>query len=153
MRWQDVPAFYQSLNQGTICHLALRLLILIACRSSEVRFCHLDEIEGDVWTIPADRMKAGKLHRVPLSSKSQAVIEQAEPNAKDGYIFPNVREGVISDATMSKHMKSQGLAAFNLGSLSRKILSSKKRPVTKGFVDNPRFFSKSYFQLPRDTSR
>jgi hypothetical protein len=57
MDWREVPAFYQRQNEGTITNLALRLLILTAARSSEVRFCHLDEIEGDLWTIPAARMK------------------------------------------------------------------------------------------------
>ena len=62
MDWRDVPEFYVSLNDGSITHLALRLLILTAARSSEIRFCQLSEIEGDVWIIPADRMKAGKIH-------------------------------------------------------------------------------------------
>ncbi|NKX44881.1 tyrosine-type recombinase/integrase [Roseicyclus persicicus] len=111
MDWRDVPAFYQSLNEGTITHLALRLLILTATRSSEVRFCHLDEIDGYVWTIPAPRMKAGKEHRVPLSEEAQAVVAQASAFERDGFLFPNVREGVISDATMSRFMERRGLEA------------------------------------------
>ena len=66
MDWREVPAFYQSLNEGTIAKLALRLLILTATRSSEVRFCHVDEIEGDLWTIPAARKKGGAEHPIPL---------------------------------------------------------------------------------------
>ena len=42
----EVPAFYASLTEDSVCHLALRLLILTAARSSEVRFARLDEIDG-----------------------------------------------------------------------------------------------------------
>jgi integrase len=111
MDWREVPAFYLSLNEGSITNLALRLLILTASRSSEVRFCHLDEIEGDLWTIPAARMKGGVEHRIPLSDEAQAVIEQAKAFERGGYLFPNVRKGVISDATMSRFMERRGLEA------------------------------------------
>jgi integrase len=111
MDWREVPAFYLSLNEGSITNLALRLLILTASRSSEVRFCHLDEIEGDLWTIPAARMKGGVEHRIPLSDEAQAVIEQAKAFERGGYLFPNVRTGVISDATMSRFMERRGLEA------------------------------------------
>lgn len=113
LHWQDVPAFYQSLNEGTVTELALRLLILTAQRSAPVRFLHLDQIEGDVWTVPASRMK-GRIgtttdFRVPLSTEAQAVIEQAKPFARDGFLFAGVRRGVISDATMSKYMDRRGM--------------------------------------------
>lgn len=114
LNWRDVPAFYQSLDQGTVTELALRLLILTAVRSASVRFMHLDQIEGDVWTIPADAMKGRKdatnEFRVPLSTEALAVIEQAKPFARDGYLFPSVRKGVISDATMARYMERRGMA-------------------------------------------
>ncbi|WP_363322246.1 integrase arm-type DNA-binding domain-containing protein [uncultured Aliiroseovarius sp.] len=47
MDWRDVPVFYSGLDEGSVTHLALRLLILTAARSSEIRFCALDEIDGD----------------------------------------------------------------------------------------------------------
>ena len=107
--WQDVPAFYASLDEDSICHLALRLLILTAARSGEVRFLRLDEIEGDTWIIPAERMKAGVMHRIPLSQEAQAVIAQASRFRRDGFLFPSVRKGVISDATMSRMMERRGM--------------------------------------------
>lgn len=113
LHWQDVPAFYQSLAEGTVTELALRLLILTAVRSAPLRFLHLDQIDGDVWTIPAEAMKGRKDatsdFRVPLSSEALAVIEQAKPFARDGFLFPGVRRGVISDATMSKYMDRRGM--------------------------------------------
>ncbi|MEM5542961.1 integrase arm-type DNA-binding domain-containing protein [Sulfitobacter sp. AS92] len=112
LHWRDVPAFYQSLNEGTITELALRLLILTAVRSAPLRFLHLDQIESDVWTIPAEAMKgrkdATRDFRVPLSSEALAVIDQVRPFARDGFLFPGVRRGVISDATMSKYMDRRG---------------------------------------------
>jgi integrase len=113
LHWQDVPAFYQSLADGTVSELALRLLILTAVRSAPLRFLHLDQIEGDTWTIPAEGMKGRKGatsdFRVPLSTEAQAVIEQAKPFARDGFLFAGVRRGVISDATMSKYMDRRGM--------------------------------------------
>lgn len=114
MPWQDVPDFYASLSEATVTHLALRLLILTGVRSGPLRFLRLDDIEGDVWTIEAEAMK-GRLgqtqdFRVPLSSEALAVIEEAKPHARAGYLFPSARKGVISDATMSRLMERRGMA-------------------------------------------
>lgn len=113
--WQDVPEFYAGLKENTVTHLALRLLILTALRSKPIRFCRLDQIEDDVWIVPPENMKArqGKeaQFRVPLSAEALAVIEAARPHARDGYLFPSVRRGVMSDATMSRFMERQGLEA------------------------------------------
>lgn len=68
--WREVPDFYKTLNEGTKTHLALRLLILTGLRSKPVRFCRTEQIEGDVWTVPAENMKSRKgqeaIFRVPL---------------------------------------------------------------------------------------
>lgn len=115
MPWQDVPAFYASLNDGTLTHLALRLLILTGVRSGPLRFLHEDQISGDVWTIPGEAMKGRKDatadFRVPLTSEALAVIAEARRHARDGYLFPSVRKGVISDATMSRMMERAEMEA------------------------------------------
>ncbi|WP_298910110.1 site-specific integrase [uncultured Aliiroseovarius sp.] len=111
MSWHKVPEFYESLDEGTITHLALRLLILTAVRSTPIRFCHVDELEGDTWVIPAERMKMAKEFRVPLSTEARSVVDKAIPFARNGFLFPSVRKGVISDATMSQLMKRRGLKA------------------------------------------
>ncbi|MEM9496583.1 MAG: integrase arm-type DNA-binding domain-containing protein [Pseudomonadota bacterium] len=112
LHWKDVPDFYQSLGE-TVTELALRLLILTAVRSYPLRTLHLDQIEGDVWTIPAPAMKGRKDattdFRVPLSSEAMAVIELAMPLARDGALFPGLKRGVISDVTMSKYMDRRGM--------------------------------------------
>ena len=113
--WKEVPAFFGSLDEGTITHLALRLLILTAVRSKPLRFLHVDQIDGDIWTIPGEAMKGRKDatadFRVPLSQEALAVIEQARTLARDGFLFPSVRKGVISDATMSRFMERREMQA------------------------------------------
>ncbi len=113
--WQDVPGFYQSLQGGTISELALKLLILTAVRSYPLRHIREDQIDGDVWTIPAEAMKgrvgATSDFRVPLSKEALNVIEQARPFARDGFLFPGFRKGVISDMTMTQFMDRRGLEA------------------------------------------
>lgn len=115
LHWREVPEFYASLAEPSVTHLALRLLVLTGVRSRPIRFLHLDQLDGDVWTIPAELMKgriAGATEfRVPLSDEAQRVIALAEPFARDGYLFPSARKGVISDATMARLMERRGLAA------------------------------------------
>ncbi len=113
--WQEVPAFYASLSDGTITHLALRLLILTAVRSGPLRFLRLEHIDGDVWTIPGALMKGRKGttadFRVPLSRAALETLEAAKPFGRDGFLFPSVRKGVISDATMARLMERRRMAA------------------------------------------
>lgn len=115
MPWQEVPAFYASLNDGSITHLALRLLILTGVRSAPLRFLREEQIQGDVWVIPGEVMKgrrdATPDFRVPLVSEAQSIIGEARRHARDGFLFPSARKGVISDATMARLMERRGLAA------------------------------------------
>ncbi|MGK9053372.1 integrase arm-type DNA-binding domain-containing protein [Neorhizobium petrolearium] len=115
MHWQEVPAFYAKLNDGSVTHLALRLLILTGVRSRPLRFIQEDQIEGGVWTIPGEIMKGRKDKtpdfRVPLSEEALRVIESARRQARAGYLFPSVRSGVISDMTMSRLMERMKLEA------------------------------------------
>ncbi|MFN8684162.1 tyrosine-type recombinase/integrase [Paracoccus sp. P2] len=115
MPWQDVPSFYASLNEGSTTHLALRLLILTGVRSSPLRHMHEDQIEGDIWTIPGEKMKgrrdATPDFRVPLVPEALDIIEQARRLSRSGFLFPSVRKGVISDATMARLMERREMDA------------------------------------------
>ena len=115
MAWADVPGFYASLEEPTLTHLALRLLILTGVRSNPLRKLRLEQIEGDVWTIPGEGMKgrrgATDAFRVPLSREALRIIDLARPHARNGFLFPNTRGGVISDMTLSRHMQRRGLEA------------------------------------------
>ncbi|MAE89536.1 MAG: integrase [Pelagibaca sp.] len=111
--WREAPAFYQSLAEGSVTHLALRLLMLTGVRSRPIRFMHLDQIDGDTWTIPAEQIKgrrgATSDFRVPLSLEAQEVIAEANRHARDGFLFPGTRKRVISDATMAQLMERRGM--------------------------------------------
>jgi len=113
--WAEVPGFYASLADGSVTHLALRLLILTGVRSGPLRFAREDQIDGDVWTIPGEAMKgrrdATPDFRVPLSQEALGIVDQARRLARGGYLFPSVRKGVISDATMSRFMERKGMQA------------------------------------------
>lgn len=114
MPWQDVPAFYDGLSDGTVTHLAMRLLILTGVRSQPLRLLTLNQLDGDTWTIPAENMKGvkGKTaeFRVPLSTEAQRVIEQALPHSRNNLLFPGVRgRSPISDMTLSQYMARAGL--------------------------------------------
>lgn len=77
MPYDDVPAFMSALQiNGCMSSLALQFLILTATRTSEVLQALWNEIdlEAAVWTIPAERMKAGREHRVPLSDAAMRVL-------------------------------------------------------------------------------
>lgn len=113
MPWAEVPDFYSTLAEPTTTNLALRMLILTAARSGPIRFMRYDQIEDSIWTIPADQMKGllGKTSdfRVPLSSEALRVVDLTRPFDRDGYLFPGLRKGVISDMTMSQHMRKADL--------------------------------------------
>lgn len=111
MSWQDVPDFYGTLDDAHTAHRALKLLILTGCRSTPIRFAHVDQINGDVWTVPAERMKTDSAFRVPLPKVVRDHIAVCLNHARDGFLFPGVRKGVISDMSMAKILKDRDLSA------------------------------------------
>ena len=97
---------------------ALEFLILTAARSGEVRGATWDEIDMDAatWAIPADRIKAGREHRVPLSGAALAVLGAAhEATGGEGLVFPSPTGRVLSDATLGKLMRDRGIDAVPHG--------------------------------------
>ncbi|MCL5779089.1 tyrosine-type recombinase/integrase [Limibaculum sp. FT325] len=106
--WPRVPEFYASLGDGAT-QLAMRLLILTAARSGEIRLMREEELSGDLWIVPAERMKGGIEHRVPLSDEALRVVEAARQQARNGYLFPGQRAKPISDMTLTALMKRRGM--------------------------------------------
>jgi integrase len=92
--------------------LALELIVLTACRSGEARLADWSEIDlGKAeWIIPAQRMKAGNEHRIPLSGRAVEVLEAAKALGKGtGLVFPGTQAGKpLSDMTLSKLVKELG---------------------------------------------
>lgn len=88
---------------------ALEFAILTACRSGEVRFATWEEVnlKDNVWIIPAERMKAGKEHRIPLSDAALAVLDQMDQSTN--LIFPGMTEGkALSDMSLSAALRRMG---------------------------------------------
>jgi len=97
-------------NAGLSTKLAVEFLVLTAARSTEVREATWVEVDlkAAVWEIPAERMKMGRPHRVPLSKRALAVLKQAE-GLDDTLVFPGSRKGrPLSDATMLKLIRENG---------------------------------------------
>ena len=103
MPWPDVPAFIARLRASpSISHLALEFVILTASRTGEVMRsvrdgvvmgARWDEIDrkSRVWTVPAVRMKMAREHRVPLTNRMLAILDEAEKVRSGPFIFPNAR--------------------------------------------------------------
>jgi integrase len=91
--WREAPAFMARVRElPGVDAKALEFLVLTATRAGEAMHGRWDEIEDDVWTIPAHRMKGGKEHRVPLSRRALDLLASL-PRDGGPYIFPGAREG------------------------------------------------------------
>ena len=86
--------------------LALEFTILTAARSGEVIGATWAEVDLDkaIWTIPADRMKAAKEHRVPLSPRAVAILESLQPLGSE-HLFPGAKGGKLSGMAMAMLMR------------------------------------------------
>jgi integrase len=82
---------------------ALEFAILTAARSGEVRSAVWSEIdmEARLWVIPAQRMKGGREHRVPLSKQAIQLLEGVPRIEKSDFVFPGTRGTPLSDMTLS----------------------------------------------------
>ena len=98
--------------------LAFEFLVLTACRSGEVRGARWDEVDyaAATWTVPQERMKAKLEHRVPLSERAAAVLDQARDlSDRSGLIFPSPTGRVLNDSTLSKQLRELGIGAVPHG--------------------------------------
>ncbi|MDE2943787.1 MAG: integrase arm-type DNA-binding domain-containing protein [Gemmatimonadota bacterium] len=96
--------------------LAVEFLVLTAARSGEVRGARWEEVDEEtaVWTVPADRTKAGRAHRVPLSSRALKVLEEARdlPRGRgehEGLVFPSLRRVQITVAVLGGALLKLGV--------------------------------------------
>ena len=103
---------------------ALEFAILCASRSGEVRGATWAEIDlpGRIWTVPAERMKAGKEHRVPLSDEAVKLLEALPRIVGNDYVFPAPRGGQLSDMALTavlRRMERGGLTQHGFRSTFR----------------------------------
>ncbi|MGG7644241.1 tyrosine-type recombinase/integrase [Rhodovulum sp. YNF3179] len=102
----DAADWFRDLQARTgTATRALEFMALTAARSGEVRGATWDEFDLDagLWTIPADRMKAGKEHRVPLTAEGVEIINNM-PRISE-YVFAAPRGGQLSDMAISACMR------------------------------------------------
>jgi integrase len=108
--WQDIGQFMSELKgREGIAARAVELAILTAARSGEVRGAMWGEfdLEEAMWTIPAERMKAGREHRVPLSTAALAIL-RAAPRV-DEIVFPGARANTpLSDMSLTAVLRRMG---------------------------------------------
>ena len=101
--YADIPGFMLSLRADSgIPARLLEFIVLTACRFSEAAEAKWTEFEKGIWTVPAARMKAGREHRVPLSSRAKEIVEEMRAIQSGELVFPGARGG--------KPVSSTGLA-------------------------------------------
>lgn len=113
--WTEMPAFFAALGEREgVAARALEALILTAARSGEVRGMTWAEVDLDraIWSVPGERMKMGKLHRVPLSERAIAAIATMLPlrprrpeDQAAALVFPGLRHAQLSDMTLGAVLK------------------------------------------------
>jgi integrase len=96
MSYSELPSFMEKLRvREGVTALALEFSILTAGRTGEVLGALWSEIDLDaaVWTLPPERMKAGREHRVPLSEAAMAILVQMRSGRVSAHVFPGQRAG------------------------------------------------------------
>jgi integrase len=106
--YAELPAFMAQLRgYSSTSALALEFTILTAARTNETIEAPWSEIDGDVWTVPKERMKGGREHRVPLCARALAILN--EMRGKGERVFP------LSNAAMSELLKGMNDARTKAG--------------------------------------
>ena len=103
-------------HRGTV--LTFEFLVLTACRSGEVRGARWEEIDtsGAVWTVPAERMKSSREHRVPLSPRALAILDEMQKPANGhGLVFPSPTGRILSQSTMPALLRDLKVGAVPHG--------------------------------------
>ncbi len=118
MAYDQVPKFFAALNgKDSTAALALRFLILTSARSGEVIGATWDEIDTAkaVWTLPPNRMKAGKEHIVPLSEDAKALLEKLPLGEGSTVIFATPEGKSLSNMAMSMLLRRMGAGVTTHG--------------------------------------
>ena len=116
--YADMAAFMDVLRvREDISARALEFVILTAARTSELRLARWREfdLEAALWVVPADRMKAGREHRVPLPADAVALLKGLTRADGDALVFEGRRAGrPISDMTLLKLLDRMGFGSFTV---------------------------------------
>ena len=116
--YDEIGIFLKTLQASSAnrkTKLAIEFLILTACRAGEVRMATWDEFDlpKAEWNIPADRMKAAKTHRVPLTKRMIEILEEAKTySGNQQLVFPGQKHSKpMSENTYNKLVKDLGFDA------------------------------------------
>jgi integrase len=116
--YERLPELMAELRgRQSLAARALEFAILTACRSGEVRCARWDEIdlEKAVWMIPANRMKAGKEHRVPLSDRGVAILTILQEMRTSDFVFPGNAPGrPLSALAMARQLQRMNANAVTV---------------------------------------
>jgi integrase len=126
MAYAEVPGFFSDLrSRQATAALALDFAILTAARSGEVLGARWNELDLDraIWIVPAERMKAAREHRVPLSSRALQIVTELEESRANDFVFPGERAGRplsgMSLAMLLRRMKVEGVTVHGFRSTFR----------------------------------
>ena len=119
MDWRTVPGFFAELQRRPgIAARALQFTILCAARTNETlgaQWSEFSDLDGaaPTWTIPAQRMKGGKEHRVPLSRAAVALLKGLPREAGNPLVFVSSQTGKpMSPDSMLRVLKAMGHAGI-----------------------------------------
>lgn len=133
LSFAHMPAFVAALrNVEGFSARALELAVLCAARSGEVRLMTWPEVDLDakVWTVPAKRMKAKRVHRVPLSKEAVKLLKSLLPIEGNPYLFPGRGKGPLSDMSLTAVIRRMNAVADPAGWVDH---SSGEEVVPHGF--------------------
>jgi integrase len=126
MDYADVPGFIAELRmRDATAALCLEFTILTACRSGEALNSLWSEIDLDrkLWTIPAKRMKATREHRVPLSDRALAILENLAKAKTGEFVFGGQKAGkplsAMAMEMVLRRMKVEGVTVHGFRSAFR----------------------------------
>ncbi len=110
LNYVNVPEFMSELRlKTTLSALCLRFLILTGTRSAEARGAKWSEIdmESRIWTIPSERMKASREHKIPISEEAYLILEfmKCHKNPKSDLIFPSSTGRALSAEALTNFLK------------------------------------------------
>ena len=117
----------------------IRFVVLTGVRSGEARLAVWDEVNLDAreWRIPADRMKMGKKHRVPLSDAAMTVLKAMRPlRGRSGLVFPSERDKRLSPTTMIGALHDAGIRCTMHGFRSSfRVWAAEKSDATRDIAE------------------
>jgi integrase len=111
--YRELGTFMNALREReTLAARALEFAILTAARSGEVRGARWGEIDlvDKVWTVPAERMKTGREHRVPLSAAALRIVARMQEVRQNDHVFPGERSAALSHGTYLRLLRRMGHA-------------------------------------------